>query len=93
MGAGFAILGYCPGSTAAAFGSGAIDGLMGMIGITIGAGIFARLYPALDRVILKWRPFPAETIPELIGIRPSIVVVCVAIMIIGLFYLIAVLGF
>ena len=93
FGAGFAILGYCPGTAAAAFGSGALDALIGMIGITIGAGIFARMYPTLDRSVLKWEPFPAETIPELIGLRPSIVVLSMTILIIGVLYLLAVLGF
>jgi len=93
FGAGFAILGYCPGTAPAAFGSGALDALIGMIGITIGAGIFARLYPTLDRSVLKWGSFPVETIPELIGLRPSIVVSGMTILIIGLLYLLAVLGF
>lgn len=68
FGVGFAILGYCPGTAAAAFGSGAMDALMGMIGIVIGAGVFARLYPFLDRRILHWGAFPADTIAELVGV-------------------------
>ena len=56
FGAGFAVLGYCPGTAAAAFGSGAIDALAGMVGILIGAGIFARLYPALKKVHRRLNP-------------------------------------
>jgi hypothetical protein len=93
FGAGFAVLGYCPGTAAGAVGSGALDALVGMIGIVAGAGIFARLYPRLDRSILKRGTFPAETIPELVGVRPGIVVVAVAILIIVVFALLAVLGF
>jgi len=92
FGTGFAVLGYCPGTAAAAFGSGAIDALIGMIGIAIGAGIFARVYPVLNRSILKKGSFPADTIPELIGVKPGIVVIGVIILIIGLLYLLAVLG-
>lgn len=84
FGAGFAILGYCPGTAAAAFGSGAIDALVGMVGIIIGAGMFARLYPALNRSVLKWGPLPEGTIPELIGIRPAIVVTLMAAVIVAL---------
>jgi uncharacterized membrane protein YedE/YeeE len=83
FGAGFAILGYCPGTAAAAFGSGAIDALVGMVGIIIGAGMFARLYPALNRSVLKWGPLPEGTIPELIGIRPAIVVALMAVLIVA----------
>ena len=92
FGVGFAILGYCPGTAAAAFGAGSIDALVGMVGIVIGAGIFARLYPALDRRILNWGAFPADTLPELIGIRPGIVAAVMAALIIGLLYLLATMG-
>ncbi|MDO8842676.1 DUF6691 family protein [Methanocalculus sp.] len=87
FGAGFAILGYCPGTVAGAVGSGAVDALIGMIGIVIGAGVFARLYPRLNRTILNRGVFPAETIPELIGVRPMIVVAGVAVLIVGVLYL------
>jgi hypothetical protein len=83
FGSGFAILGYCPGTAAAAFGSGAIDALVGMVGIIIGAGMFARLYPALNRSVLKWGPLPEGTIPELIGIRPAIIVTLMAVLIVA----------
>lgn len=92
FGTGFAVLGYCPGTAAAAFGSGALDALIGMVGIAIGAGIFAHLYPALDRSILKKGTFPADTIPEVIGVKPGIVAVGVIVLIIGLLYLLAVAG-
>ena len=93
FGAGFAILGYCPGTAAGAVGTGALDAVFGMIGIALGAGIFARLYPRLDRSILNRGTFPAETIPELVGVKPWIVVIAVAVMIPAIFYVLALLGF
>jgi hypothetical protein len=92
FGAGFAILGYCPGTAAGAVGAGALDALAGMAGIALGAGIFARLFPRLDRAVLSRGPFPAGTIPELVGVRPGIVVVVVAVLIAGFLYLLEVLG-
>jgi len=48
FGIGFGTLGYCPGTIAAAVGSGNLDGLIGgMIGIIIGTGIFASIYSKL----------------------------------------------
>src|SRR6056297_2494168 len=48
FGIGFGTLGYCPGTIAAAVGSGNLDGLIGgMIGIIIGTGIFASMYSKL----------------------------------------------
>jgi len=92
FGAGFALLGYCPGTAAGALGTGALDAGVGMAGMAIGAGIFARLYPFLDRVILNKGAFQSQTIPDLIGIRPGIVVIIVAVMIIGIFWALSAIG-
>ena len=54
FGVGFGILGYCPGTLAGAVGQGSLDALLGgLVGILIGAGIFASLYPRLDILVLK----------------------------------------
>ncbi|MCP1662891.1 MAG: YeeE/YedE family protein [Methanocalculus sp. MSAO_Arc1] len=93
FGAGFAILGYCPGTVAGAVGSGAADALIGVIGIVIGAAVFARFYPVLDRNILNKGVFPAETIPELLGVRPGIIVAVFSICIVGILYVLRMIGF
>jgi uncharacterized protein len=92
FGAGFALLGYCPGTAAGAAGTGALDAVFGMIGIVLGAAVFARLYPVLNEKILTRGAFPADTIPELLGIRPGIVVVIVAVLIIGILSGLSMLG-
>lgn len=93
FGAGFALLGYCPGTAAGAVGAGALDALIGMAGIVFGAGIYARLYLRIGHSIFNRGAFPADTLPELLGVRPGIVVVLVALVITGLLYLIAIAGF
>jgi hypothetical protein len=76
FGAGFALLGYCPGTVAGAVGTGALDALIGgMVGMLIGAGIFAELYPVLKEGILVRYPFPAVTVPEFLHIPAWITVV------------------
>lgn len=59
FGIGFGILGYCPGTIAAAIGNGYIDALTGgLIGILLGTIIFARLYSKLkERGILTTDKF------------------------------------
>ena len=65
FGIGFALLGYCPGTVAGAVGTGALDALFGgMIGLLIGAGIFAEIYPLVKTRILRWGKFPAVTVPS-----------------------------
>jgi hypothetical protein len=89
FGAGFAILGYCPGTAAGAAGSGSLDAAMGMAGMVLGAGIFARLYPVLDRLVLRRGILPQEAIPDLLGIRPVFVIVPVTLLILGFFLLLS----
>ena len=59
FGAGFGILGYCPGTIAAAIGNGYIDALTGgLLGILLGTVIFAKLYSSLkDKGILTQDKF------------------------------------
>ncbi len=66
FGAGFGILGYCPGTMAGAVGQGSLDALFGgVLGMLAGAGIYAWMFPFLDRTILKTGDFGELTIPEL----------------------------
>jgi len=94
FGIGFAVLGYCPGTVAGAVGHGAMDALFGgVIGILIGSGIFASLYPALSKKILKKGEFSHTTIPEMVGINPWFVVVLFVILILLILLGLEYLGF
>ena len=89
FGVGFALLGYCPGTIAGAVGQGSLDGLFGgMVGILLGAGLFAQAYPKLDRSILKRADFGELTLPQLFKVNPWIIVLPVAIVIVLLLLLI-----
>ncbi|MBN2542018.1 YeeE/YedE family protein [bacterium] len=76
FGIGFATLGYCPGTVAGAVGSGAMDALAGgVVGILIGAAIFAVLYPRLNKVILNKGYFGEVTIPQLLKVNEWVVII------------------
>ena len=71
FGAGFGLLGYCPGTLAGAVGQGNLDALFGgTIGIIVGAGVYARVYPLVKDNILKVGKFNKLTLPEILNIRP-----------------------
>lgn len=71
FGAGLATLGYCPGTVTGAMGQGSYDALTGgFFGILVGAGLFAHLYPTLERHILSKGRIEAQTFPELFGVSP-----------------------
>ncbi|UEC42711.1 MAG: YeeE/YedE family protein [Methanothrix sp.] len=85
FGAGFALLGYCPGTVAGAVGQGSIDALLGGVGgILLGAAVFAELYPRLEETVLSRGDFGDATIPEILGVGSWAVVVPAAIILIGL---------
>ncbi len=90
FGVGFALLGYCPGTAAGAFGAGSLHALVGMLGILLGAGMFASLYPAVMRR-LPGEGHGKVTLPELLDVNPWMVVVPVVAAIIGILYLLEIL--
>ena len=76
FGVGFATLGYCPGTIAGAVGQGYMDALLGgVVGILIGAGILAALYPKLQASIMGKGDFGDITLPELLRINRWVVVI------------------
>ena len=81
FGIGFGLLGYCPGTVAAAAGQGALDAIFGGIaGILIGAGIFAALFPRLQKSVLQVGYFGELSLPQLLKVNTwlVIIVVCAA---------------
>jgi len=76
FGAGFATLGYCPGTIAGAVGQGSMDALLGgVVGILIGSGVLAALYPRLSRGVMAVGDFGDVTLPRLFKVNEWVVVV------------------
>ena len=64
FGAGFALLGYCPGTVAGAVGQGAMDALVGGVtGLMFGSWLFAALYPRLTPFLSRGE-FSHQTLQE-----------------------------
>jgi len=82
FGIGWGLLGYCPGTQLGALGEGRWDAIWGILGMLVGAGIFAEMYPFLKRTVLQWGDFGKITIPQVLGINHWIVIV--AFVIIGI---------
>lgn len=69
FGAGFALLGYCPGTGAAALGQGNLDAGAGILGLLAGSYLYAELSRKLNATILTWGNRGGIMLPDLIGIR------------------------
>jgi hypothetical protein len=93
FGVGFALLGYCPGTVAGAVGTGALDALFGgMVGLLVGAGFFAEMYPMIKSRILTWGKFPAVTVPEFLHLNVWIVIILMEVFMIGFLVLLEYFG-
>jgi len=88
FGVGFGLLGYCPGTVAGAVGQGCLDALFGgVVGILLGAWVFAALYPRLEPILTKV-DFGELTLPELLKVNRWAVVAAVAVLLVILLVLI-----
>jgi len=68
FGAGFALLGYCPGTGVGAVGEGRTDAFWGgVLGMLVGAALYAEVYHHLKGNILKWGSYGKITIPSVLG--------------------------
>ena len=88
FGLGFAVLGYCPGTIAGAVGNGYLDALVGgLIGIIVGSGLFASLYPRLKAGILSKGDFGDLTLPRLLKVNDWVVIIPLSGLIVLVLYL------
>jgi len=75
FGAGFALMGYCPGTAAAALGQGSWDALFGMAGLIAGSWMFAELSGWTKRTIEKWGDLGKVLLPDLLHVPRGVFVV------------------
>ncbi|MCB0344022.1 MAG: YeeE/YedE family protein [Bdellovibrionales bacterium] len=70
FGVGMAILGYCPGTGAAAIGDGAKDAVAGVLGMLAGAAIYAEVHPWFKANVLSVWDLGKETFVTATGASP-----------------------
>jgi uncharacterized protein len=74
FGAGFALIGYCPGTAAAALGQGSWDALFGMAGLIAGSWMFAELSGWTKRTVEKWGDLGKVLLPDLLRVPRGVFV-------------------
>jgi uncharacterized membrane protein YedE/YeeE len=75
FGLGWGLLGYCPGTQGGALGEGRWDAIWGIMGMIVGAGLYAETYSFLKQNIIGWGNYGYLTIPQLIGVNRWIVII------------------
>jgi uncharacterized membrane protein YedE/YeeE len=75
FGIGWAIAGFCPGTSVGALAEGRIHVIWAIAGMVVGAALFAEAYPLLQRTVLTWGAYGKVTLPQVLGISPWLVIV------------------
>lgn len=74
FGIGFGLLGYCPGTGAAALGQGNLDAIVGIVGLMAGSYLFAELSGWIDRTVNKVGDRGKLQLHEVLGVSRTLFV-------------------
>ncbi|MCA9311905.1 MAG: YeeE/YedE family protein [Phycisphaerales bacterium] len=74
FGGGWAIMGYCPGTSVGAIAEGRWHALFAVLGMLLGAALYAEAFPALSNTVLAWKDFGKISLPEVLGLSHWIVI-------------------
>jgi len=74
FGAGWAVMGYCPGTSVGALGEGRWHAVWAILGMLVGAAIYAEVYPLMKSSILTWGSYGKITLPGILGVSPWVVI-------------------
>lgn len=87
VGAGFAVGGYCPGTSAVGLMTGRIDAVVFFVGLLIGTFLFAGFFPQLDALTTAGELTRGDRLPELMGVPEWLVLVAMVAAAVGVFFL------
>lgn len=85
FGIGWAVMGYCPGTSVGAIGEGRWHAIFGVIGMIAGAAVYAELFPFFKSTVLTWADFGKIGLPEALGVNHWVVAVIFTIITIAMF--------
>lgn len=77
FGVGMAILGYCPGTSVGAMGDRSRHAIFGVLGMLLGAGLYAEVFPWFEIYVLKPLDLGEITLASLTQLPPLVWMVIV----------------
>ena len=87
VGAGFAIGGYCPGTSVVGLMSGRIDAAIFLLGLMLGTVLFAGIYPSIEFLTTLGEYAKADTLPDAFNISSLSIDIGMVIAAVGVFVL------
>ena len=85
FGIGWAVMGFCPATSVGAIGEGRWHAIFGALGMVVGAGLYAEMYPFLKATVLSWADFGKIGLPEALGLSHWFVASMLAALFVWLF--------
>lgn len=83
VGAGFAVGGYCPGTSVVGAFSGRVDAIVFVLGLLVGTVAFASIYgPAVEKILEMWELDTGDTVTDAYGISEPFIL---GVMVVALF--------
>ncbi len=86
FGLGWGLVGYCPGTAVASLGEGRLDAAWAILGMLVGAGLYAEAFPWLKTTVLTWGNYGKVTLPQALGVNHWAVIAAVAALTLLLFW-------
>ena len=74
FGLGWAIMGFCPGTSVGAVGEGRWHAIFAIIGMILGAALYAELYPFFSNTVLAWKDFGKIGLAGTLGVPAWIII-------------------
>jgi uncharacterized membrane protein YedE/YeeE len=74
FGAGWAVMGYCPGTSVGAIAEGRWQAVFAVLGMLLGAALYAEAYPWLQKTVLAFKDYGKIGLPEALGLNAWVLI-------------------
>jgi len=74
FGAGWAIMGFCPGTSIGALGEGRWHALFAIAGMIAGAAVYAEFFPLMKTTVLAWKDYGKIDLMQITGMTKWILI-------------------
>lgn len=85
FGIGWALAGYCPGTSIGALGEGRWHALFVILGMLLGAALYAEAFPWLQIILLTWMDYGKIGMPQALGVSTWLLIPIFGIAVLQLF--------
>jgi hypothetical protein len=87
VGAGFAVGGYCPGTSVVGLSSGRLDALVFIVGLLLGTLAFTTLYgPAIRSMMAMGEIIDGDTFTDAYGVAEPVMLAVLAVVLVAVYY-------